>query len=181
MANLAQAEATNVKAQRDVQRYRQLFAKNVIPREQYEEQLRIGKVDDAAVLSARATLGASAIAIDQRDATAAAAKATLDQAELNLSYTRIAAPVAGVVGEKSAEVGERVQPGQELLAIVPLTNIWITANFMETQLRKMAQGQLRRFTSIRRGATTRVMSKACRERAAKSLVCCRPRTPPATT
>ena len=141
MANLAQAEATNVKAQRDVQRYRQLFAKNVIPREQYEEQLRIGKVDAAAALSARANLGASAIAIDQRDATAAAAKATLDQAELNLSYTRIAAPVAGVVGEKSAEVGERVQPGQELLAIVPLTNIWITANFMETQLRKMAQGQ----------------------------------------
>jgi membrane fusion protein, multidrug efflux system len=88
LANLAQAEATNVKAQRDVERYRQLFEKSVIPRAQYEEQLRIGKVDDAAALSARANLGAAAIAIDQRKATAAAAKATLDQATLNLSYTR---------------------------------------------------------------------------------------------
>jgi membrane fusion protein, multidrug efflux system len=141
LANLAQAEATNVKAQRDAERYRQLFEKSVIPRAQYEEQLRIGKVDDAAALSARANLGAAAIAIDQRKATAAAAKATLDQATLNLSYTRIAAPVAGVVGEKSAEVGARVQPGQELLAIVPLNDVWVTANFMETQLRNMARGQ----------------------------------------
>jgi membrane fusion protein (multidrug efflux system) len=142
MATLAQAEATNVKAQRDVERYRQLFTKNVIPREQYEEQLRIGQVDEAAALSARANLGSSAIAIDQRAGAAASAEATLEQAKLNLSYTRIAAPVAGVVGEKSAEVGERVQPGQELLAIVPLNDIWVKANFMETQLRRMARGQL---------------------------------------
>jgi membrane fusion protein (multidrug efflux system) len=68
-------------------------------------------------------------------------KARLDQAELNLSYTTIAAPVDGIVGQRSAQVGEYIQPGQALMAIVPLNDVWVTANFKETQLRDMRPGQ----------------------------------------
>jgi membrane fusion protein (multidrug efflux system) len=68
-------------------------------------------------------------------------KAALDQAELNLRYTRVIAPVAGVVGKRTVEVGQNVEPGQVLLSIVPLDDIWVTANFKETQLRKMRPGQ----------------------------------------
>jgi membrane fusion protein, multidrug efflux system len=60
---------------------------------------------------------------------------------LGLEYTRIVAPLSGVVGKKTVEVGQRVQPGQQLLAIVPLDDIWITANFKETQLRRIRRGQ----------------------------------------
>ncbi len=69
------------------------------------------------------------------------AKAVLDQAELNLGYTRIVAPVAGVVGKRIVEVGQNVDVGQVLLSIVPLDDIWVTANFKETQLRRMRPGQ----------------------------------------
>lgn len=71
----------------------------------------------------------------------ARAQAQLETARLNLSYTRIVAPVSGIVGRKSVEVGQRVQPGQELLTIVQLDDIWVTANFKETQLRLMHPGQ----------------------------------------
>ena len=69
------------------------------------------------------------------------AKAALDQAELNLQYTTIKAPLAGIVSRKSVEVGQVVQPGQPLLAVVPLENVWVTANFKETQLKNMRPGQ----------------------------------------
>jgi membrane fusion protein (multidrug efflux system) len=68
-------------------------------------------------------------------------KAALDQARLNLGYTRVIAPVAGVVGKRTVEVGQNVEPGQELLSIVPLNDIWVTANFKETQLKRMRPGQ----------------------------------------
>ncbi len=63
------------------------------------------------------------------------------QAQLNLSYTKIFAPVAGIIGEKTVEVGQRIQPGEQLFAISQTQDIWITANFKETQLRKMHPGQ----------------------------------------
>jgi membrane fusion protein, multidrug efflux system len=69
------------------------------------------------------------------------AAADLHTAQLNLSYTKIYAPVSGVVGRKTVELGHRVQPGQGLLMIVPLDDIWITANFKETQLKKMRAGE----------------------------------------
>jgi membrane fusion protein (multidrug efflux system) len=69
------------------------------------------------------------------------AKAALDQAELNLQYTRLTAPVSGIVSRKSVEVGQVVQPGQPLLAIIPLDDVWIIANFKETQLTDMRAGQ----------------------------------------
>ena len=76
-----------------------------------------------------------------RLANAKAAKAEAEQARLNLSYTKIAAPVSGIVGKKSANVGDRVQPGQTLLGIVQVHDLWITANFKETQLAHMHPGQ----------------------------------------
>jgi membrane fusion protein (multidrug efflux system) len=69
------------------------------------------------------------------------ARADLHTAQLNLSYTKVYAPVTGVIGRKTVELGHRVQPGQSLLVIVPLDDIWITANFKETQLKHMRPGQ----------------------------------------
>ncbi len=69
------------------------------------------------------------------------AQAMLQAAELNLSYTDIVAPVDGVVTHKQVEPGQIVQQGQGLLVIVPLQDVWVTANFKETQLRKMKAGQ----------------------------------------
>jgi membrane fusion protein (multidrug efflux system) len=68
-------------------------------------------------------------------------QALLDQAQLNLAYTTIVAPVSGLVGRKSVELGQNVSVGQQLMTIVPTDDIWITANFKETQLRRMHPGQ----------------------------------------
>jgi len=75
------------------------------------------------------------------EAQAQRKKADLDQAQLNLRYTKIVAPVAGVVSDRTVEVGQNVAPGQELMKIIPLNDVWITANFKETQLRHMKVGQ----------------------------------------
>jgi membrane fusion protein (multidrug efflux system) len=69
------------------------------------------------------------------------AQANLDAANLNLSYTTIVAPADGVVTKKSVEVGQVLQPGQGLLMLVPLNDVWVTANFKETQLRDVHAGQ----------------------------------------
>jgi membrane fusion protein (multidrug efflux system) len=78
------------------------------------------------------------------------AKAALDMANLNLQYTTIAAPVSGIVSRRSVEPGQTIQPGQPLLAVVPLEDgartpgrpaVWVTANFKETQLKDMRVGQ----------------------------------------
>jgi len=68
-------------------------------------------------------------------------KADLDQAQLNLQYTKIQAPVAGVVSDRTVEVGQNVVPGQEFMKVIPLDDIWITANLKETQLRNIKVGQ----------------------------------------
>jgi membrane fusion protein (multidrug efflux system) len=75
------------------------------------------------------------------EALAQQKKADLDQAQLNLQYTKITAPVEGVVSDRTVEVGQNVAPGQELMKIIPLNDVWITANFKETQLRDMKVGQ----------------------------------------
>jgi membrane fusion protein (multidrug efflux system) len=104
-----------------------------------------------ALSQAHADLAAARTAPEQvavskaRAASAAArvlqAKAALDQANLNLAYTTVTAPVAGRVSKKNVEPGQVVQSGQPLLAIVPIEDIWITANFKETQLKNMRPGQ----------------------------------------
>lgn len=69
------------------------------------------------------------------------ARADVRTAELNLGYTKIYAPVSGVIGRKTVELGHRIQPGQTLFAIVPIDDIWVTANFKETQLNHMRRGE----------------------------------------
>jgi len=78
---------------------------------------------------------ASALAEAQRK------KADLDQAALNLQYTKIIAPVNGIVSDRTVEVGQNVSPGQELMKVINLDDVWITANYKETQLRQMQKGQ----------------------------------------
>jgi membrane fusion protein (multidrug efflux system) len=75
-------------------------------------------------------------------ASAEQKKAALDQAELNLLYTKVIAPVSGAVSNRTVEVGQNVQPGQEMMKVIPLdyTDLWVTANFKETQLKKMKPG-----------------------------------------
>jgi membrane fusion protein, multidrug efflux system len=140
-AKVRQAQATNAQAHKDADRYTSLYGQHVVSGSEYDEKSFAAAVDQAAVDSERATANAAGKAIGSRAAAVQAAQAALDQALLNLEYTRIAAPMSGIVGKKSAEVGERVQPGQQLLAIVPLDDIWITANFKETQIRKIVPHQ----------------------------------------
>ncbi|HEX6805487.1 MAG TPA: HlyD family secretion protein [Terriglobales bacterium] len=78
---------------------------------------------------------------ESAEAAVEASKAALDQAQLNLQYTTIVSPVNGVVTSRTVEVGQNVQPGQELMRIINLDDIWVTANFKETQLRDMRVGQ----------------------------------------
>ncbi len=106
---------------------------------------------ESRVEQARAELRNAQVTPKQVEATEARAKsaeaqvlrykAALDQAQLNLGYTTIVAPVDGVVGKRSVQVGQNVAPGQDLMAIVPMRDIWVTANFKETQLAHMQPGQ----------------------------------------
>ena len=86
------------------------------------------------------------IHVEQSRAAAAAAavkqaEARVEQAQLNLSYTRIVAPIAGVVNKKNVAVGANLSTGQDLMTVIPLTDLWVTANFKETQLVHMCSGQ----------------------------------------
>src|SRR6202040_2651635 len=98
-----------------------------------------------------ATTAPKQIAVSQARARSAQAqvaqkKALVDQAKLNLSYCTIVAPVTGIVGKKTVEVGQNITPGQQLMAVVPLDDIWVTANFKETQLSHMKPGQVVKFS-----------------------------------
>jgi len=109
------------------------------------------KIDQAEASIRAAMTAPQQIAVSQARARSSAAKleqqkALLDQANLNLSYCAIAAPVGGIVNKKTVEVGQNISPGQQLLIIVPLDDIWVTADFKETQLRKMKPGQKVRFS-----------------------------------
>ena len=77
----------------------------------------------------------------QAEAQVQQAQAQLDQARLNLSYTKIVAPVAGIITRKSVEINQNVSAGQNLMTLVSLQDLWVTANFKETQLRHMTAGQ----------------------------------------
>lgn len=101
---------------------------------QANADLRSAQTAPQQVSMARAKADAANAQVEQR-------KAQLDQAELNLSYTVIRCPVNGIVGKKSAEVGQNVSIGQELVDVVPLDDVWVTANFKETQLEHMRPGQ----------------------------------------
>ena len=74
-------------------------------------------------------------------AQVAQALADVRNAELNVQYTKIYAPVSGIIGRKTVEIGHRIQPGQTLMVLVPVDDLWVTANFKETQLKAMQPGQ----------------------------------------
>ena len=98
----------------------------------------------ATVSEARANqqqVGVRAADVASADAKIAQARADLETTELNLSYATITAPMDGVVTKKNAEIGQIIQPGQGLMMIIPLENVWVTANFKETQLADVHPGQ----------------------------------------
>ncbi len=82
------------------------------------------------------------------------AEAALETDRLNLSYTKLIAPDSGIVNKKTVQVGQNVSAGQTLMTLIPLTNIWITANFKETQLDNMRVGQAATFTVDAYGGRT---------------------------
>jgi membrane fusion protein, multidrug efflux system len=141
LANVREADAADFKAQRDARRYSILLAQQVVPQEQYDQYTAIARVDAAKVDSAQEAAGAALKEIAARQADADAAQAALDQALLNLSYTRIYAPANGIVGKRSVQLGSRIQPGQTLMFVTETDDIWVTANFKETQLARMHRGQ----------------------------------------
>jgi membrane fusion protein (multidrug efflux system) len=118
---------------------------NISVVEKNVEQART-RVEQADAQIEAALTGPQQVKVTEARAQSAAAKvdeqrALLDQAELNLKYTTIVAPIDGIVGKKNIAIGQNTAPGQEMMAVVPLDNLWITANFKETQLQKMRVGQ----------------------------------------
>jgi membrane fusion protein (multidrug efflux system) len=102
--------------------------------QQAQAGLRSARTGPDQIAAMRARAAAAGARVQQM-------KASLSQAELNLQYTVIKAPTKGIVSRKSVEVGQVVQPGQPIFALIPLDTVWITANFKETQLRDMHPGQ----------------------------------------
>jgi membrane fusion protein (multidrug efflux system) len=105
-----------------------------------------GKLDQALANLRTANTAPKQVEMIRSRAAAADAEvqrreADLKQAELNLTYTKVVAPVAGEVSNRTVEVGQNVQAGQQMLTIVPLEDVWVTANFKESELRGMRPGQ----------------------------------------
>ncbi len=170
-ARIQEAQAENVKARDDVQRYHLLVTKDEVPEQTYDYAVAAAQTDTAAVAAAKADeatavqnveqarsrlveatarhqsaeAGPKRVASTRARALAALAdvgekRAELERAKLNLDYTKILAPVTGEVNKKVV-VGLNVEPGEQLLTVVPLGQVWITANFKETQLKHMRPGQ----------------------------------------
>jgi membrane fusion protein (multidrug efflux system) len=170
-AQVEQAEANDVKIQDDLRRYKLLVDKKEVAEQVYDQALAAAKSSTANVAAAHANEAAAQQSVDQAQSRLASSQANhqyaetgpqqvsstrararaaiadveqkralLQQAELNLTYTKIYAPVSGEVNKTVVE-GLNVQPGQQLLTVVPLDEVWITANFKETQLRHMKVGQ----------------------------------------
>ena len=170
-AQLQAAEANDVKAQDDLVRYKALVDKQEVAAQLYDQALATAKASTASVAAARENESSAEQAVQQArsqlgesEATRQSAetgpqqvsstrararaaisdvqqkRAALEQAQLNLQYAQIIAPVSGEVNKTVVE-GMNVQTGEQLLTIVPLDEIWVTANFKETQLRRMKVGQ----------------------------------------
>jgi len=111
--------------------------------EQAQDKLRQASAELRTADTAPQTMRATRARALSAQANADRKKAALDQAELNLQYTKVIAPVSGAVSNRTVEVGQNVQPGQEMMKIIPLgeADLWVTANFKETQLRNIKPGQ----------------------------------------
>jgi len=141
LANTRETDADNFRAQRDALRFSALLDQRVVAQNEYDQYTAIARVDAAKVDSAREAAGSVLKTIAARQADADAAKAALDQALLNLSYTKIYAPANGIVGRRTVELGSRIEPGQTLMFVTETDEIWVTADFKETQLARMHRGE----------------------------------------
>lgn len=139
----AQVLAANAEATRagdDERRSAELFRRQLIARQDLDHATADAHTTAAQLTAARANEQASSAALRQAQSQVAEARVALENAELQLSYTKIYALLSGRITRKAVEVGALIQPGQTLLAIVP-NDFWIIANFKETQLAKMRPGQ----------------------------------------
>jgi len=109
--------------------------------EQAQSKMAQAEADLRTAQTAPQTMRATRARALSAQASADRKKADLHQAELNLEYTKIVAPVTGIVTNRTVEVGQNVQVGAEMMKIIPLEDLWVTANFKETQLREMKPGQ----------------------------------------
>ena len=139
-ATVNQDEAQNYLAQRNAQRYSQLIKQQIVSQSEYDQFDATARAQDATVKRDQAAAGSAERIIASKEAMVKQAQANVDQAALNLSYTRIIAPADGIIGNRSAQLGQRVQPGQSLMALTQ-HQFWVTANFKETQLARMRPGQ----------------------------------------
>jgi membrane fusion protein, multidrug efflux system len=117
LAKIRQAQAEQFLAQRNQERISTLARLGVVAQAQYDQYNASARVDEADVSAEQADALSAQRAIASRDAQVKAAQAGLDQALLNLGYTRIAAPADGIIGKRSAELDERIQPGESLMAL----------------------------------------------------------------
>ncbi len=140
-AQIGAARANLVKADADLARARELVAKQIVSRQQLDAAQAAADAAAATLQAlerqqsaAGSNITAAQAGVRLAQARLAAAQAAVDNARLQLSYTRITAPMAGMVSRKQVEIGQLVQPGQPLLTIVADTGMWVTANYKETQL-----------------------------------------------
>ena len=147
-AEIVAAKANYDKAKSDLSRYQALVDKQIVSRQQLDAAQAAADAAEATWLAAQkqsaagiSTISNAQAGVRLADARLASAKAALDWAQLQLSYTKIDAPANGVVRNKSVESGQLVQPGQSLFALVTDTGAFVTANFKETQLDHIRIGQ----------------------------------------
>jgi membrane fusion protein (multidrug efflux system) len=154
-ANLELQEANLRQAEVDFKRAESLLKKEVIPREQYDKakttydvavaQVKAAKERikqlEASLETQKAVVKQTETSLIPQQAQIQQKEATLKGTELSKSYTIIYSPSDGYIAKKSVETGNQIQPGQSLMAVVPLDDIWITANYKETQLERVKLGQ----------------------------------------
>ncbi len=147
-AQLASAQAARTRMELEFERQQALAGKQFASKQTLEQSIANRDQASASVLSAKAAVDNAAATINVLQAQKKEAersleelKAALAKAERDLSFTEIRAPVAGVVGNRAAQVGDFVQTGQRIAALVPLADVFIDANFKETQLARLRPGQ----------------------------------------
>jgi membrane fusion protein (multidrug efflux system) len=141
-AQLAREQAHATKARQDLERASALYhdTSGAISKQEFDQAKADSDAAQAAVEAAQAAFASAEAQVVAAKASEQVAAANLQEAELQLSYTEILAPETGRIGKKNLETGNRVLPGQALLALVQ-PEVWVTANFKETQLHRMKPGQ----------------------------------------
>ncbi|HVM43143.1 MAG TPA: HlyD family secretion protein [Gemmatimonadales bacterium] len=146
-ATVLQRQADAEKATNDLERARALSARNIVSRQALDAAEAAARATAAQLTAAQRTAAAaeeqvtaSGAALTGSEARVAAARAARDLAALQLSYAVVTAPVSGVVSKKSVEIGQLVQAGQPLMSVVPLEDVWVVANFKETQVEGIVPG-----------------------------------------